>query len=153
MTDDRTAFRAALPDGGRLLGLDVGTKTVGMALCDAQWTIATAAETIERRKFSKDLERIKTVIVDQFVSGFVVGLPLNLDGSQSKQTQAAKSFAQNLRPVGLPILLWDERWSTQAVTRDLIAADVSRKRRSQVVDQMAAAYILQGAIDGLAAIE
>lgn len=153
MTDDRTAFRAALPNGGRLLGLDVGTKTVGMALCDAQWMIATAAETIERRKFSKDLERIKAIITDQYVTGFVVGLPLNLDGSQSKQTQAAKSFAQNLRPVGLPILLWDERWSTQAVTRDLIAADVSRKRRSKVVDQMAAAYILQGAIDGLAAIE
>ncbi len=153
MTDDRTAFRAALPNGGRLLGLDVGTKTVGMALCDAQWMIATAAETIERRKFSKDLERIKAIITDQYVTGFVVGLPLNLDGSQSKQTQAAKSFAQNLRPVGLPILLWDERWSTQAVTRDLIAADVSRKRRSEVVDQMAAAYILQGAIDGLAAIE
>ncbi len=153
MTDDRTAFRAALPDGGRLLGLDVGTKTVGMALCDAQWMIATAAETIERRKFSKDLERIKAVVEQQYVAGFVVGLPLNLDGSQSKQTQAAKSFAQNLRPVGLPILLWDERWSTQAVTRDLIAADVSRKRRSEVVDQMAAAYILQGAIDGLAAVE
>ncbi len=153
MTDDRSAFRAALPDGGRLLGLDVGTKTVGMALCDAQWMIATAAETIARRKFSKDLERIKTVITDQYVTGFVVGLPLNLDGSQSKQTQAAKSFAQNLRPVGLPILLWDERWSTQAVTRELIAADVSRKRRSEVVDQMAAAYILQGAIDGLAAVE
>ncbi|WP_422343670.1 Holliday junction resolvase RuvX [Parasphingorhabdus sp.] len=153
MTDDRSAFRAALPDGGRLLGLDVGTRTVGMALCDAQWMIATAAETIERRKFSKDLERIKAVVALQYVVGFVVGLPLNLDGSQSKQTQAAKSFAQNLRPVGLPILLWDERWSTQAVTRDLIAADVSRKRRSQVVDQMAAAYILQGAIDGLAALE
>ncbi len=153
MTDDRSAFRAALPDGGRLLGLDVGTKTVGMALCDAQWMIATAAETIARRKFSKDLERIKTVITDQYVTGFVVGLPLNLDGSLSKQTQAAKSFAQNLRPVGLPILLWDERWSTQAVTRELIAADVSRKRRSEVVDQMAAAYILQGAIDGLAAVE
>lgn len=153
MTDDRSAFRAALPDGGRLLGLDVGTRTVGMALCDAQWMIATAAETIERRKFSNDLERIKAVVAQQYVVGFVVGLPLNLDGSQSKQTQAAKSFAQNLRPVGLPILLWDERWSTQAVTRDLIAADVSRKRRSQVVDQMAAAYILQGAIDGLAALE
>ena len=152
MTEDRKLFRDALPDGGRLLGLDVGTKTVGMALCDAQWMIATAAETIERRKFSKDLERIKTVIAEQFVVGIVVGFPLNLDGSQSNQTQAAKSFAQNLRPLGLPIFLWDERWSTQAVTRDLIAADVSRKKRSQVIDQMAAAYILQGAIDGLAAI-
>jgi len=152
MTADRGEYRETLPDGGRLLGLDVGTKTVGLALCDAQWTIATALETIERRKFSKDMERIKSVIAGQHVLGLVVGLPLNLDGSQSKQTQAAKSFAQNLHALGLPILLWDERWSTQAVTRDLIAVDVSRKRRSEVVDQMAAAYILQGAIDGLAAI-
>lgn len=152
MTDDKSEFRAALPDGGRLLGLDVGTKTVGMALCDAQWTIATAAATIERRKFAKDLLQIQTIIAEQHIVGIVVGLPLNLDGSQSKQTQAAKSFAQNLRPLDLPILLWDERWSTQAVTRDLIASDVSRKKRSTVIDKMAAAYILQGAIDGLAAI-
>ena len=152
ITEDRSDFKASLPAGGRLLGLDVGTKTVGLALCDAQWMIATAAETIERRKFTKDLERIKVIIAEQFVVGLVVGLPLNLDGSQSKQTQAAKSFTQNLRQLELPILLWDERWSTQAVTRDLIAVDVSRKRRSELVDKMAAAYILQGAIDGLAAI-
>ncbi len=114
--------------------------------------IATAAETIERRKFSKDLERIKAVIAEQHVVGLVAGLPLSLDGSQSKQTQISKSFAQNLRQLELPILLWDERWSTQAVERDLIASDVSRKKRSEVIDKMAAAYILQGAIDGLAAI-
>jgi len=149
---DIAAFAEALPDGGRLLGLDIGTKTVGMALCDSHWTFATAAETIERRKFSKDLERIKTVIADQHIVGIVAGLPLNLDGSQSQQTQAARSFAQNLKPLGLPILLWDERWSTQAVTRDLIASDVSRKKRAKVVDKMAAAYILQGAIDRLAAL-
>jgi putative Holliday junction resolvase len=141
-----------LPDGGRLLGLDIGTKTVGMALCDSHWTFATPAETIERRKFSKDLERIKTVIAEQNIVGLVAGLPLNLDGSQSPQTQAARAFAQNLKPLGLPILLWDERWSTQAVTRDLIASDVSRKKRAKVVDKMAAAYILQGAIDRLAAL-
>ena len=123
-----------------------------MALCDSNWTFATAAETIERRKFSKDLERIKTVIAEQHIVGLVAGLPLNLDGSQSQQTQAARSFAQNLKPLGLPILLWDERWSTQAVTRDLIASDVSRKKRAKVVDKMAAAYILQGAIDRLAAL-
>ena len=146
------AFRQALPDGGRLLGLDIGTKTVGMALCDSHWTFATAAETIERRKFSKDLERIKAVIADQHIVGIVAGLPLNLDGSQSQQTQAARSFAQNLKPLGLPILLWDERWSTQAVTRDLIGSDVSRKKRAKVVDKMAAAYIVQGAIDRLAAL-
>ncbi len=152
ISDDVEAFRQALPDGGRLLGLDIGTKTVGMALCDSHWTFATAAETIERRKFSKDLERIKAVIADQHIVGIVAGLPLNLDGSQSQQTQAARSFAQNLKPLGLPILLWDERWSTQAVTRDLIASDVSRKKRAKVIDKMAAAYILQGAIDRLAAL-
>ncbi|ASK87679.1 putative pre-16S rRNA nuclease [Sphingorhabdus sp. SMR4y] len=123
-----------------------------MALCDSHWTFATAAETIERRKFSKDLERIKTVIAEQNIVGLVAGLPLNLDGSQSPQTQAARAFAHNLKPLGLPILLWDERWSTQAVTRDLIASDVSRKKRAKVVDKMAAAYILQGAIDRLAAL-
>ncbi|MEO9633962.1 MAG: Holliday junction resolvase RuvX [Parasphingorhabdus sp.] len=153
MSDDVSAFSQALPNCGRLLGLDIGTKTVGMALCDSNWTFATAAETIERRKFSKDLDRIKTVIVEQNIVGLVAGLPLNLDGSQSQQTQAARSFAQNLKPLGLPILLWDERWSTQAVTRDLIASDVSRKKRARVVDKMAAAYILQGAIDRLAALE
>ena len=152
ISDDVAAFAQALPDGGRLLGLDIGTKTVGMALCDSHWTFATAAETIERRKFSKDLERIKTVIAEQNIVGLVAGLPLNLDGSQSPQTQAARAFAQNLKPLGLPILLWDERWSTQAVTRDLIASDVSRKKRAKVVDKMAAAYILQGAIDRLAAL-
>ncbi|QJB68364.1 Holliday junction resolvase RuvX [Parasphingorhabdus halotolerans] len=151
MTDDKAVFLSALPDGGRLLGLDIGTKTVGLALCDAQWTFATAAETIERRKFSKDLERITAVIAEQNIVGLVAGLPLNLDGSMSKQTQAAKAFAQNLKPLGLPILLWDERWSTQAVERDLIASDVTRKKRGKVIDKMAAAYILQGAIDGLAA--
>ena len=152
ISDDVAAFCAALPHCGRLLGLDVGTKTVGMALCDSNWTFASAAETIERRKFSKDLERIKTVIAEQNIVGIVAGLPLNLDGSQSPQTQAARAFAQNLKPLGLPILLWDERWSTQAVTRDLIASDVSRKKRAKVIDKMAAAYILQGAIDRLAAL-
>lgn len=136
-----------------MLGLDIGTKTVGLGLCDAGWSIATAAETVARRKFSKDLEHIKRVISEQYVVGLVAGLPLNLDGTQSKQTQAAKAFAQNLRVLELPILLWDERWSTQAVERDLIASDVSRKKRSKVIDQMAAAYILQGAIDGLAALD
>lgn len=152
ISDNVAVFAQALPEGGRLLGLDIGTKTVGMALCDSHWTFATAAETIERRKFSKDLERIKAVIAEQNIVGLVAGLPLNLDGSQSPQTQAARAFAQNLKPLGLPILLWDERWSTQAVTRDLIASDVSRKKRAKVIDKMAAAYILQGAIDRLAAL-
>ena len=142
-------FREALPDGGRLLGLDVGTKTIGTALCDAGWTIATAAELIRRTKFAKDVERLQRLIAAQSVAGLVIGLPLNMDGSESPRTQSTRAFARNMAPLGLPILLWDERWSTQAVTRTLIDADASRARRAELVDKMAAAYILQGAIDAL----
>jgi len=143
------AFREALPTGGRLLGLDVGTKTIGTALCDAEWMIATAAELIRRTKFGKDMAALKTLATAQQVKGLVVGLPLNLDGSDSPRTQSTRAFARNLAPLDLPILLWDERWSTQAVTRTLIDADTSRARRAELVDKMAAAYILQGAIDAL----
>ena len=142
-------FREALPMGGRLIGLDVGTKTIGVALCDAGWTIASAAELIKRAKFSADLERLKGLIAAQGVKGIVVGLPLNLDGSDSPRTQSTRAFARNIESQGLPILLWDERWSTQAVTRTLLDADASRARRAELVDKMAAAYILQGAIDAL----
>ncbi len=142
-------FRGSLPNGGRLLGLDVGTKTIGIALCDAGWTIATPAELLKRGKFSADLEKLKAFIRQQAVAGIVVGLPLNLDGSESPRSQSTRAFARNLLPLALPILLWDERWSTQAVTRTLIDADASRARRAQLVDKMAAAYILQGAIDAL----
>lgn len=142
-------FRAALPAGGRLLGLDVGTKTIGTALCDAQWTIATAAELIRRTKFGKDMEALKAIAAAQQVKGLVIGLPLNLDGTDSPRTQSTRAFARNLAPLDLPVLLWDERWSTQAVTRTLIDADASRARRAELVDKMAAAYILQGAIDAL----
>lgn len=144
------AFREALPGAGRLMGLDVGTKTIGVAFCDAGWTIATAAELIQRAKFSADLGKLKALVNLQKVAGIVLGLPLNLDGSESPRTQAIRAFARNLEPLGLPILLWDERWSTQAVTRTLIDADASRARRAVLVDKMAAAYILQGAIDALA---
>ncbi len=143
------AFREALPQGGRLLGLDVGTKTIGTALCDSQWTIATAASLIQRTKFTRDLDALKTLIREQQVKGVVVGLPLNLDGSDSPRTQSVRAFARNIEALGLPILMWDERWSTQAVTRTLIDADASRARRAELVDKMAAAYILQGAIDAL----
>ena len=142
-------FRNTLPGGGRLMGLDVGTRTIGVALCDAQWTIATAAELIRRAKFSADLEKLRGLAKAQRVAGVVIGLPLNLDGSDSPRTQSVRAFARNLQPLGLPILLWDERWSTQAVTRTLIDADASRARRAELVDKMAAAYILQGAIDAL----
>jgi len=142
-------YRDALPGGGRLLGLDVGTKTIGLALCDSGWTIATPAELLRRGKFSADLERLRALAKAQQVKGLVVGLPLNLDGSDSPRTQSVRAFARNLAPLELPILLWDERWSTQAVTRTLLAADASRARRAELVDKMAAAYILQGAIDAL----
>ena len=142
-------YRDALPEGGRLLGLDVGTRTIGTAICDDRWTIATAAALIRRTKFAKDLEALKALISAQRVTGIVIGLPLNMDGSESPRTQSTRAFARNMEALGLPILLWDERWSTQAVTRTLIDADASRARRAELVDKMAAAYILQGAIDAL----
>jgi putative Holliday junction resolvase len=142
-------FRDKLPNGGRLLGLDVGTKTIGTALCDAHWTIATPAQLIRRTKFAKDLDALQRLIEDELVKGVVIGLPLNLDGTDSSRTQSIRAFARNLAPLGRPTLLWDERWSTQAVTRALIEADASRARRAELVDKMAAAYILQGAIDAL----
>jgi putative Holliday junction resolvase len=133
------------------MGLDVGTRTIGVALCDAGWTIATPAELLRRGKFAADLARLRTLAEAQAARGVVLGLPLNMDGSDSPRTQSVRAFARNLEPLGLPILLWDERWSTQAVTRTLLDADTTRARRAQLVDKMAAAYILQGAIDGLTA--
>ena len=149
ITASAAEYRDILREGGRLLGLDVGTKTIGTAMCDSGWTIATANELIRRTKFAADLARLGRMIEAQTAAGIVVGLPLNLDGSESPRTQSVRAFARNLEPLGLPILLWDERWSTQAVTRTLIDADASRARRAELVDKMAAAYILQGAIDAL----
>ncbi len=142
-------FRDALPEGGRLIGLDVGTKTIGLALCDAMWTIASPAELIKRGKFSADLDRLQAIVTEQAVKGMVIGLPLSLDGTDSPRTQSIRAFARNVAPLQIPTLLWDERWSTQAVTRALLEADASRARRAELVDKMAASYILQGAIDAL----
>ena len=150
LTADTSEFRAALPDGGKLAGLDVGTKTIGLALCDAGWHFAGPAETIRRIKFTKDLEALAAFIGREHVVGLVVGLPLNMDGSDSPRTQSVRAFARNLARLELPILLWDERWSTQAVERAMIDADVSRAKRAEKVDSLAAAHILQGAIDALA---
>jgi putative pre-16S rRNA nuclease len=152
ITNDMPSFRDALPQRGRLLGLDVGTKTIGTALCDAQWTIASPAELIRRSKFAADLQKLTALATTQHAVGIVIGLPLNLDGSDSPQTQSVRAFARNCEALGLPILLWDERWSTQAVTRTLLDADASRARRAELVDKMAAAYIMQGAIDALAGV-
>ena len=151
ITEDRSAYCAVLPDGGRLLGLDVGAKTIGTALCDAGWSFASPAELIRRTKFTADKAKLVTLIAAQAVEGLVIGLPLNLDGSDSPRTQSTRAFARNLADLTLPILLWDERWSTQAVERQMIAEDLSRAKRAERVDKLAASYILQGAIDGLAA--
>ena len=149
ITASAAEFLAALPGGGVLAGLDVGTKTVGLALCDAGWSFAGPAETIRRAKFTQDLERLRAFLDRHSAKGLVVGLPLNMDGSDSPRTQSVRAFARNLLPLGKPILLWDERWSTQAVERAMIAADVTRAKRAESVDKMAAAHILQGAIDAL----
>jgi putative Holliday junction resolvase len=151
ITSDLRAFTAALPAGGRLAGLDVGDKRVGLAFCDAGWTIATPAETLQRRRFTQDVATLKPLFEKQRIAGLVIGLPLNMDGSQSPQTQSVRTYAYNLdNALGLPILLWDERWSTAAVTRAMIEADLSRAKRADRVDRAAAGFILQGAIDALA---
>jgi putative holliday junction resolvase len=150
ITADPAEFAAALPNAGALAGLDVGTKTIGLALCDAGWSFAGPAETIGRTKFTKDLAALAAFVAVHEVAGLVVGLPLSLDGSDSPRTQSVRAFARNLAPLGLPVLLWDERWSTQAVERAMIDADVSRAKRAVAIDKLAAAHILQGAIDALA---
>ena len=150
ITTDTTEFAAAVGNGGKLAGLDVGTRTIGLAICDAQWHFAGPAETIRRTKFTKDLEALRGFVGREHVVGLVVGLPLNMDGSDSPRTQSVRAFARNLLALELPVLLWDERWSTQAVTRAMIEADLSRAKRAEKVDALAAAHILQGAIDALA---
>lgn len=144
------AFAAALPQGGRLAGLDPGTKTIGLATCDAGWSFASPHSTIARGKFTADLAQLKAFVAKERIVGLVVGLPLNMDGSDSPRTQSVRAFARNLAPLALPLLLWDERWSTQAVERAMIAEDLSRGKRAERVDRLAAAYILQGAIDACA---
>lgn len=149
ITTAASAFRAALPQGGRLIGLDVGTKTVGTALADAGWSYASPALLIRRTKFTVDKAAIAKLMAEQSVVGIVIGLPLNLDGTDSPRTQSTRAFARNMQDIGVPILLWDERWSTQAVERQMIAEDISRAKRAERIDKIAASYILQGAIDAL----
>lgn len=149
ITLDRLAYRDALPDGGRLLGMDVGSATVGLALCDAGWSIASPAHTHKRGKFTVDKAVLGQFIAAQSVKGLVIGLPLNMDGSESPRSQASRAFARNIAALGLPVLLWDERWTTTAAERAMIAQDMSRAKRAERIDAHAAALILQGAIDGL----
>ena len=135
---------------GALLGLDLGTKTIGVATSDPDRRLATAVETIARTRFAADAERLMTLAAERKAVGFVLGLPINMDGSEGPRAQATRAFARNLaRVTQLPIALWDERLSTVAVERELITADVSRARRKAVIDQHAAVFILQGALDRL----
>jgi len=150
ITSDTAEFAEAVAAGGKLMGLDVGTKTIGAAVCDAGWHFAGPVGTVRRTKFTADLAELRRIVEREHATGLVVGLPLNMDGSDSPRTQSVRAFARNLAPLGLPILLWDERWSTQAVERAMIEADVSRAKRAEKVDALAAAHILQGAIDALA---
>lgn len=143
-------LRSQLAPGLRLLGLDLGEKTIGLALSDTRLTVATPFETLSRGKFSADAAKIEAIASKQGVGGLVIGLPLNMDGSNGPSAQSARAFARNFAArSALPIVLWDERLSTAAVTRDMIAADATRKRRAATVDKIAAAYILQGVLDRL----
>jgi putative holliday junction resolvase len=136
--------------GARLLGLDVGTKTIGMALSDTRLMLATPLDTIRRTRFRADAQRLLAEIARHQVGGIVVGLPLSLDGSEGPRVQGVRQFAKNLlEQADLPLAFWDERLSTAAVEREMIAADLSRKRRGEIIDKVAAAYILQGLLDRL----
>jgi putative Holliday junction resolvase len=144
---------ALLPPRGALLGLDLGTKTIGVAASDPDRRLATGVETIARKTFTVDAQRLLALAAERKAAGFVLGLPINMDGSEGPRAQSTRAFARNLaRLTALPIALWDERLSTAAVERDLIAADASRAKRAAVIDQHAAAFILQGALDRLARI-
>lgn len=146
-------IKKKMTPGQRLLGLDLGSKTIGVALSDIMCNIATPMEIIRRTKFTKDAERLMTIIGEQNVGGLILGFPLNMDGTEGPRCQSTRQFAQNIYgKIEIPIALWDERLSTAAVTRTLLEADASRKRRKEVIDKMAAAYILQGALDKLSLV-
>ena len=139
------------PPRGALIGLDLGTKTIGVAVSDRDRKLAAGVETIARTNFTADARRLLALAAERAAVGLVLGLPVNMDGSEGPRAQSTRAFARNLAKVTeLPIALWDERLSTAAVERELIAADVSRAKRAAVIDQHAAAYILQGALDRLA---
>lgn len=149
--DDPAGLREAVPEGRRLLGLDVGTKTIGLALSDTRLVIASPLETIRRRRFAEDVGQLFALVDRHGIGGLVIGLPLTLAGGSGPRTQSVRQFARNLAALrDLPIAFWDERLSTAAVTREMIAADLTRKRRAEIVDRVAAAYILQGCLDFIA---
>ncbi|MBE0453854.1 MAG: Holliday junction resolvase RuvX [Roseovarius sp.] len=146
--DDIAAFAAALPHGRGMMGLDLGTKTIGVALSDRLLSTASAVETVKRQKFTLDAARLLEIAAAREAGGILLGLPRNMDGSEGPRAQSTRAFARNLATLtDLPIGFWDERLSTVAAERALLEADTSRKRRAEVIDAVAAAYILQGALD------
>jgi putative holliday junction resolvase len=146
--DDIAAFLAALPANRAVAGLDLGTVTIGVAISDLRRSVATPIEVIRRVKFTADATRLLALLAERGAAGIVLGLPLNMDGTSGPRVQSTQAFARNLeRLTPLPIVYWDERLSTVAATRALLEADASRKRRAAVIDQVAAGYILQGALD------
>ena len=145
-----TDLKASLPRGGRLLGLDLGTKTIGLAVSDGALMVASPIETIQRTKFTADASKLLEIVDGRQIAGLVLGLPVNMDGSEGPRCQSTRQFARNLLGIrDVSIAYWDERLSTAAVQRAMIDADVTRAKRAKVVDQMAAGYILQGALDFL----
>ena len=150
ITTSAQEFRGALIEGGVLLGLDLGTRTIGTAFCDAGWRFASPGKTLARGKFTADMALLAGLIAERKAQGIIIGLPRNMDGSEGPRAQSSRAYARNLAALGLPILLWDERWSTASAERGLIAQDISRARRAERIDAAAAAVILQAAIDALA---
>ena len=150
ITTEAGALRAALPAGGALIGLDLGTQTIGTAFADAGWRFASPGKTLKRGKFGADKEALSALIRERSIRGIVIGLPLNMDGSEGPRSQSSRAYARNLAALGLPVLLWDERWSTMGAERGLIEQDMSRAKRAERIDSAAAAVSLQGAIDALA---
>ncbi len=147
---DLNELNGLLAAEARLMGLDLGSKTIGIAVSDVSRTIATARTTLRRTKLSRDIETLRALIADEGIGGIVVGLPVNMDGSEGPRAQSARDTAARLaEALALPVTFWDERWSTVAAERAMLDADLSRRKRARKVDQVAAAYILQGALDRL----
>lgn len=148
--EDIETFRAALPRDRALMGLDLGEKTIGVAVTDRMLSVATPLETVRRKKFTLDAARLQDILTNRDIGGIILGLPRNMDGSEGPRCQSTRAFARNFERLWPgPISFWDERLSTVAATRALLEADTSRKRRAEVIDHVAASYILQGVLDRL----
>ncbi|WP_147113608.1 Holliday junction resolvase RuvX [Tateyamaria sp. syn59] len=154
ITDDTASFVNALPPMQALMGLDLGDKTIGVAVSDTFWSVATPLETVRRKKFGVDAARLQEIIAERRVGGLILGLPRNMDGSEGPRCQSTRAFARNFERLwDGPITFWDERLSTVAAEKALLEADTTRKRRAEVIDHVAAGYILQGLLDRLAVMK